>query len=151
MSFVRFPVVRFGFVAVVVPRVLSFEKLDLCVLYVRPSLSKRRAGFFVFSGRVAFRLFGFSAFWLLWPLRGVLWLLWLFISQFLSVCVFFASSALPVSLRQVAFWLCGLWRLYGFGFSHPLLSHLVFWPWLPASSASQVPLWCPRHPPFDFD
>ena len=23
-----------------------------------------------------------------------------------------------------------------------------FWPWLPASSASQVPLWCPPPPPF---
>ena len=78
---------------------------------------------------------GFSAFWLLWLLRGFMWLLWLFVShplhsQFLSAWLLrlwlFASAALPVPFRQVALWLCRLWRLSGFGFSHPLLSQLVF-------------------------
>ena len=66
-----------------------------------------------------FRLF-WVAFWLLWLFRWFLWLLWLFIShplhsQFLSFRILsIASSA--------AFWLCG----FCFGFSHPLLSQLVF-------------------------
>ena len=82
---------------------------------------------------------GFSAFWLLWLLRGFLWLLWLFIShplhsQFLS----FASSALPVPL---AFWLCGFWRFWLWLFASSAFP-VGLWPWLPASSASQVPLWC---------
>ena len=77
-----------------------------------------------------FRVGGFSAFWLLWLLRGFLWLSWLFIShhlhsQFLSfriLCI--ASSAAAGGF--LAFWLFGFlawlfrfWRLSGFGFSHP--------------------------------
>ena len=45
---------------------------------------KRRAIFFFvcFKGFfLFFRAGGFSAFWLLWLLRGFLWLLWLFISH----------------------------------------------------------------------
>ena len=76
-----------------------------------------------------FRVGGFSVFWLLWLLRGFMWLLgWSFrilcihsssleggclaFAAFSWVYVafavwLFASSALPVPLLQVAFWLCG--------------------------------------------
>ena len=89
---------------------------------------------------------GFSAFWLLWLLRGFLWLLLLFIS--LSACLF-ASSALPVPLRQVAFWLCGFWRLSGFGFLHPLLSQLVFGLGFLHPQHRKFLSSTPRHPPCD--
>ena len=77
--------------------------------------------FFLDFGSMA----SFSASWLLgflascWFMRllGAFWL-WLF-----------ASSAFPVLLRQVAFWLCGFLLVYvalgGFGFSPPLLSQLL--------------------------
>ena len=72
---------------------------------------------FFFSGWVAFRLF-----WLLWLLRVFLWLCgFSFRILCIHVCLF-ASSALPVPLLFgfVAFGLSGI------GFSHPLLSQLVF-------------------------
>ena len=87
---------------------------------------------YIYCGFVLFRV-GF-----LWLLPGFMWLLWLFIShplhsQFLSAWLLrrfigfmrllrlwlFASFALPVPLRQVAFCLCGLWRLSGLGFLRP--------------------------------
>ena len=46
------------------------------------------------------------------------------------VAFHFASSAFTVPLLPVplvAFWLCGFGQLSCFGFSHPLLSQLVFW------------------------
>ena len=88
----------------------------------------------MFVGWVAFRLFGFCGFYV-----GLCGLAFHFASSSLfGFCGFllgkmrlsrlwlFASSALPVPLQQVAFWLCGFWWLSGFGFSHPLLSQLVF-------------------------
>ena len=75
-----------------------------------------------------FRVGGFSAFWLLWLLRGFSWLLWLFISHplhshFLSVFLF-ASSCIASSAAAGGF--LAFWLLSGFGFSHPLLSQLAF-------------------------
>ena len=101
-----------------------------------------------------------SASCLLWLLRGCLWLLIShpLHSHFLSVCLcgfmrllrlwLFASSALPVSLRQVAFWLCGFWWLSGFGFSHPLLSQFVGLGFQHPQHR-QFLSGAPRHPPFD--
>ena len=96
-----------------------------------------------------FRVGGFSAFWLLWLLRGFCGFRGFSLR---IICIhsssLFASSALPVPLRQVAFgflafwlfgflafwlfgflafwlfgflafWLFGFWRLSGFGFSLP--------------------------------
>ena len=78
--------------------------------------------------------------------------MWLLVAFWLWLL---ASSAFPVPLRQVAFWLlrlfAGLCGFGGFGFSHPLLSQFLsglfgflhpfinFWLWLPASSPSPVP------------
>ena len=81
--------------------------------------------FFVFQGGLLFGLLAFVAF------------TWAFVA---FVAFHFASSAFTVSLLFV--------------FSHPLhcqfrcgtSSAFPVLPWLPASSASQVPLCCPRHP-----
>ena len=71
----------------------------------------------------SWRLLGFSASWLLGILASRL----------------LASSAFPVPLWQVAFWLlrlfaglCGFWRLWLFAswLLHPFIG---FWIWLPAS------------------
>ena len=77
-------------------------------------------------GFLASWLFGFLAFWLLgfWAFRffvGLCGFWWLFFA--------FASSAFPVPLW--AFWLL-----------HPFIG---FWIWLPASSASPVPLYLNHH------
>ena len=96
-----------------------------------------------FSGSVAFRLFGF----------------WGFYVVFVAFVAFrFASSAFIVPLFSHPLhcqFRCGRWLfgffaflLFGFGFSHPDAFPVGFWPWLPASSASQVPLFCPPPPPF---
>ena len=106
------------------------------------------------SGFLASWLLGFSASWLLgfWA-SGLLgfsafcWFMRLLVAFWL-----FASSAFPVPLRQVAFWLlrlfaglCGFWRLLAasafrilraFWLLRPFIG---FWIWLPASSASPPP------------
>ena len=80
--------------------------LHLLVLWSSGPLVPRSFGLLILS-------FEFLSVWLLRLFVGVMQLLRLWL---------FASSALPDSLRQVAFWLCG----FGFGFLHPLLSQLVF-------------------------
>ena len=71
-------------------------------------------------GFLASRLLGFSAFYWFMRLLVAFWL-WLF-----------ASSAFPVPLRQVAFWLLRLFAglcyaaFGGFGFSHPILAFAPF-------------------------
>ena len=113
-------------------------------------------------GFLAFRLLvGLCGFWWLFgfgfshPLRSssssagrVLWFM-----QLLAAWLF-ASSAFQFLFGRSRFGFCGFSLVYaafgGFGFSHPLLSQflsgrfcvctlsLVFWIWLPASSASPV-------------
>ena len=81
---------------------------------------------FFFWNYFFFRVGGFSAFWLLWLLRGFLWLLWLFIShhlhsQFLSVRILCIASS--------AFWLFGFLAFGGFlalAVRILMLSQLVF-------------------------
>ena len=97
--------------------------------------------FFVFP-LLASWLLGFLASWLFGSLAS-----WLLASQLLGLSASWlwplASSAFPVPLRQVAFWLlrlfaglCGFWRS-----AFPVLSGLFgfctlsFWMWLPASSS----------------
>ena len=107
--------------------------------------------YFCFSGSAAFRFFGFCGFYVgFCGFRGF---------SFRIICIhsssLFASSALPVPLRQVAFWLFGFLAFWLFGFlAFWLFGFLAFggflalaFRWLPASSASQVPLWAPP-PPF---
>ena len=97
---------------------------------------------FCFSGWVAFRLFGFYGFYV--GFCGF---------SFRILCIhsssLFASSALPAPLRQVAFWLCGFWRLSGFGFfassAFPVGFLVLASCILSIASSSLVP----RHPPFD--
>ena len=97
-------------------------------------------------GFLAFRLLGFSASGLL-GFSAFCWFMRLLVAFWL-----FASSAFPVPLRQVAFWLCGFslvyvafgsfWRLWlfaSFGFFWLLCPFIGFWIWLPASSASPPP------------
>ena len=99
------------------------------------SLFKR---IFCFSGWVAFRLLAFAvSTWIFVAFVAFHFALHPLHSQFVSACLF-ASSALPVSLRQVAFWLCGFWRLSGSGFSHSALP-VGFWPWLPAGGGCCPP------------
>ena len=54
---------------------------------------------------------------------------WCLDAAFCWVYAAFAALACRIlcitSFSQVAFWLCGFWRLSGFGFLHPLLSQLV--------------------------
>ena len=80
---------------------------------------------FVFSGSVAFRLFGFCGFYV--GFCGFCGF------SFRIICIhsssLFASSALPVPLRQVAFWLFGFLAFGGFlalAFRILMLSQLVF-------------------------
>ena len=91
--------------------------------------------YFGFSGSVAFRLFGF--------------------------CVFYVGFTVPLFSHPLhCQFRCGRWLfgflafwLFGFlafgGFLALAFRILMLPSWLPASSASQVPLWAPRHPPFD--
>ena len=67
-------------------------------------------------GFLAFRLLGFSASWL----SGLFGFLLVYAAFAFLAFRLFASSAFPVPLRQVAFWLlrlfaglCGFWRLWG--------------------------------------
>ena len=76
--------------------------------------------YFCFSGSAAFRLFGFCGFYVgFCGFRSF---------SFRIICIhsssLFASSALPVPLRQVAFWLFGFFAFW-------LLA--AFWLWLFAS------------------
>ena len=114
-----------------------------------------------FFSLLASWLLGFSASWLLGflasRLLGFLAACWLMRLVVAFLLWLFASSAFPVPLRQVAFWLFrlfadlwiyGFWRLWPFASSafpvplrafwllHPFIG---FWIWLPASSASPVP------------
>ena len=95
---------------------------------------------FCFSGWVAFRLFGFCGFYV--GFCGFCGF------SFRILCIHSSSLSHPLH--------CQFRWLFGFGFWLFASSAFPvgFWPWLPASSASQVPLCternlrCPLPPPF---
>ena len=108
-----------------------------------------------FLGFVASWLLGFSASWLFgFSASGLFGFLLVYAAMRLLVAFWlwlFASSAFPVPLQQVAFWLlrlcaglCGFWRLWLFAswLLHPFIG---FWIWLPASRASPVPPYLNHH------
>ena len=117
----------------------------------RTSFSLRRVfilGFFCPRFSFCFYFFLLAS-WLFWLLGFLAFRLLGFLASRLLgfLALVFASSAFPVPLRQVAFWLwrlCGFWLassaftvpLWAFWLLHPFIG---FWIWLPASSASPVP------------
>ena len=72
--------------------------------------------FSIFLGGICFFAFGFLAFWLLG--FSASWLLGLLAFWLLGFLAF-----------RLLVGLCGLWWLFGFGFSHPLHSQFLFGRW----------------------